>query len=142
MKADSFWGRHSLSIVSLAILILWIVLYTRTDPETHWGSFLGNSVADWFGVVALVLATKHLYEKGSHESHDVPKGLHGFRKLIAEHSLSLFFAVTAAGWFYAYSRVPATSKWAMVTGSALSEWLQILALILMTKRLTEIHSKE
>src|SRR6266702_1847916 len=63
-----WWRRHSLSLVAGAILLLWIVLYTLSSPETHAGSFFGNAIADWTGLVVMVLATKHLYEKGSAES--------------------------------------------------------------------------
>ena len=56
----------------MAILILWIVLYVVSDPKTHWGSFFGNAIADWSGVVVTILATKYLYEKGSKESRKPP----------------------------------------------------------------------
>jgi hypothetical protein len=59
-RQRSFWKRHSLSIVSSAILVTWLVLYTVSDPETHWGSFFGNAVADWTGMVVTVLATKFM----------------------------------------------------------------------------------
>src|ERR1700680_2913357 len=60
-----FLARHSLGIASIAILILWTVLYTVSNPKTHWGSFFGNAIADWSGVVVTVIATKYLYERGS-----------------------------------------------------------------------------
>ncbi|HVB08721.1 MAG TPA: hypothetical protein VNF00_07200, partial [Candidatus Acidoferrales bacterium] len=59
---------HSLSIVSTSILILWICLYTVSNPATHVGSFFGNAIADWSGLVVMLFATKFLYEKGSAES--------------------------------------------------------------------------
>ena len=30
-------------------MVLWLVLYARADPSSHWGAFYGNSIADWFG---------------------------------------------------------------------------------------------
>src|SRR5690348_5394397 len=65
---SGFVRRHSLSITTMIILILWTVLYIYSDPGTHWGSFFGNAIADWSGVLVTVLATKHMYEKGSAES--------------------------------------------------------------------------
>src|SRR5437868_1121640 len=45
-RNDSFLHRHSLSLVSSLILLCWIVLYSRFDPDTHWGAFFGNAIAD------------------------------------------------------------------------------------------------
>ncbi len=59
----SFFRHHSLSIVAAGILALWIVLYSVSDPGTHIGSFFGNAIADWTGVVVMVLATKYFYER-------------------------------------------------------------------------------
>lgn len=64
----SFWQQHSLSLVTAAILISWIVLYSLSSPATHLGSFFGNAIADWTGTLVMILATKYLYEKGSAES--------------------------------------------------------------------------
>jgi hypothetical protein len=36
----------------------------------------------------------------------------------------------------------ANAKWGQVVGNIVSEWTQILGLVLMTKRLIERHSKE
>lgn len=59
-----FLHEHSLSIASSLILLTWLVLYLFSNPSTHAGSFFGNAIADWSGVVVTVLATKYLYEKG------------------------------------------------------------------------------
>jgi len=40
-------------------------LYFNADPNTHSGSFFGNAIADWTGVVVTVIATKYFYEIGS-----------------------------------------------------------------------------
>jgi hypothetical protein len=74
-KKKRFLHQHALSIASAAILLAWIGLYSVSDPRTHLGSFFGNAIADWSGVVVMVLATKHLYEQGSAESRRLPKSM-------------------------------------------------------------------
>ena len=140
----SFWQRHSLSLVTSGVLILWICLYARSSPSTHWGSFFGNAIADWSGTVIMVFATKYLYEKGSAESRPLPKDmlLGPVWELLREHSLSIFLLVTGLGWLWVYARVDSESKWGQVVGNILSEWLQIFMLVILTKRLIERHSKE
>ena len=49
----TFFQRHSLSIVSGAVLLCWIVLYSHSDQNTHWGSFFGNAIAT--GLASLLL---------------------------------------------------------------------------------------
>ena len=142
-KRSSFLARHSLGVASVAILILWIVLYTVSDDKTHWGSFFGNAIADWSGVVVTVLATKYLYERGSAESRKPPFNLHGpVWQKISDHSLTLFLLITGACWVAAYKHADPDSKWGQVVGNIVSEWTQILALVILTKRLIETHSKE
>jgi hypothetical protein len=143
-KKRGFLAHHSLSIAAVAILILWVVLYVVSDPKTHWGSFFGNAIADWSGVVVTILATKYLYEKGSKESREPPpRDLVGsVWETVRDHSLTLFLLVTGAGWVIVYVHSDSESKWGQVVGNVLSEWTQILALVIMTKRLIETHSKE
>jgi hypothetical protein len=50
--------------------------------------------------------------------------------------------VPGIGWIVVYIHVDPESKWGQVVGNVLSEWTQILALVLMTKRLIEPHSRE
>ena len=140
---DSFLKRHSLSITATAILILWIILYSFSNPSTHWGSFFGNAIADWTGMVVMVFATKHLYEKGSAESkkpkkEKLPYGLETLR----EHSLTIFLLATGVVWVVLFARSKPEGKWGQVTGNIVSEWTQILGLVLMTKKLIEWNSKE
>jgi len=63
--ARAFFHRHALSAVAGAVMLLWVVLYFPANPDTHWGSFFGNAIADWSGVVATVICTRILYERGS-----------------------------------------------------------------------------
>lgn len=140
---SSFWHRHSLTLVASSILLLWIVLYARSDAQTHIGSFFGNAIADWSGLVMMALATKRLYEKGSAESKQ-PRGFlpKRWEEFLREHSLSLFLVVTGAGWVILFAKMDAQGKWGEVVGNIVSEWTQVLGLVLLTKRLVEAGSKE
>ncbi len=139
----SFLAHHSLSIACIGVLILWIVLYAGADPRTHWGSFFGNAIADWSGVVVTVIATKYLYERGSAESRKPPLNLRGpFWEAITDHSLTLFLLATGVCWVAVYKHADPESKWGQVAGNIVSEWTQILALVILTKHLFETHSKE
>ena len=142
-KPRNFIRQHSLGVTSVLILILWIVLYSMSDPGTHVGSFFGNAIADWAGVVVTVLATKYMYEKGSAESRSPQdKGLTYFRKLLLDHSLTIFLVITGVGWAVLYAYLNSEAKWGQVVGNIVSEWTQIFGLVLLTKRLIEPRSKE
>src|SRR3954467_11956514 len=95
----SFIYRHSLSIVSLALLVFWIIAYSYSDPTTRLGSFYGNAIADWSGSVVIILGTKFLFEIGSAESRPLRKHLaNRWLDLLWRHSLLLFLILTGAGW--------------------------------------------
>ncbi len=142
-KKKSLWRKHSLSMVALAIVILLIVLYSRSNPDTHLGSFFGNAIADWTGMVVTIVMTKFLYEKGSAESKQ-PKGIlpSAVMEFLREHSLTIFLVITGIVWAVAFAAMKPNSKWGQVVGNIVSEWTQILGLVLMTKRLLEVGSKE
>jgi len=140
---DQFLRRHSLSLTTAAILLLWTVLYIYSDPKTHLGSFFGNAIADWSGVVVTVLATKHMYEKGSVESRKPPKEpINRLLRFLDDHSLTIFLVVTGIAWSVLFKSMDANSKWGQVVGNIVSEWTQIIGLVLLTKRLLESGSKE
>jgi hypothetical protein len=142
-RQHSFVHEHSLSIASASILVLWIVLYALSSPSTHIGSFFGNAIADWSGVVLMVLATIHLYERGSSESKRPPKApLTPMLQALRSHSLSIFLVMTGIGWILLYVAMDSESKWGQVVGNIVSEWVQMLGLVILTKRLIERHSKE
>jgi hypothetical protein len=142
-RQRSFFRQHSLSIVSTVILLCWIGLYIHSDPNTHWGSFFGNAIADWTGLVVTVLATKFMYEKGSAESRKPPhRFLEPVWKPLQEHSLSIFLIISGVGWIALFARSDANSKWGQVAGNIVSEWTQIFGLVILTKKLIETHSKE
>jgi hypothetical protein len=136
--------RHSLSLVSIGILGAWVGLYGVSSPATHLGSFFGNAIADWTGVVVMVLATKYFYEKGSAESRRLPHRWwrSPLGQKLREHSLSLFLLITGVGWIVLYASMDSEARWGQVVGNLVSEWTQILGLVLMTKRLVEPRSKE
>ncbi|MFA7059825.1 MAG: hypothetical protein WC156_03295 [Pedobacter sp.] len=138
-----FWQRHSLSLTASGILALWFVLYIKSDPESHAGSFFGNAIADWTGVVITVLATKWFFEKGSRESRK-PKITHKNRalELLHEHSLTIFLVISGIGWLVLSLQVDPGSKWGTVVSNMVSEWTQQIGLVLLTKKLIETGSKE
>jgi hypothetical protein len=142
-RRRSFIRQHSLTITSAAVLALWISLYSASDPSTHIGSFFGNAIADWTGLLVMVLATKYMYEKGSAESRRPPKdALGSMLERLRDHSLTIFLLLTGLGWVLFYVSLDSESKWGQVVGNIVSEWTQILGLVLMTKILIERHSKE
>lgn len=139
----SFLRHHSLSIASIGILLIWIILYSGSDPSTHWGAFFGNAIADWTGVVVMVVATKFMYEKGSAESRQPPH--HWLRPVwekLQEHSLTIFLVLTGVVWVWLFATRDPDSKWGQVFGNIVSEWTQIFGLVILTKKLVETHSKE
>jgi hypothetical protein len=137
-----FLHKHSLSLAALGVVVLLIALYCRSNPTTHMGSFFGNAIADWTGVFVTILMTKHLYEKGSTESKQ-PRGKVRLAatEFLREHSLTLFLLVTGIAWVVAFRAMNPSSRWGQVVGNIVSEWTQILGLVLMTKRLIEVGSK-
>jgi len=143
-RKHGFLHEHSLTIAAAGILIAWIVLYTMSGPGTHIGSFFGNAIADWSGVVVMVFATKYLYERGSAESRRPPKTFLGadWERWLRDHSLSIFLVITGVAWIAVYAAMDSESKWGQVVGNIVSEWTQILGLVLLTKKLIERHSKE
>jgi hypothetical protein len=142
-RRKSFLHRHSLSLVSGIVLLAWIVLYSRSNPSTHWGSFFGNAIADWTGLFVTVVATKYFYEIGSAESRVPPRHWIGpMLRLLQNHSLSIFLAVTGAGWIWLFAVSSPNSKWGQVVGNIVSEWTQVFGMVLLTKSLIEAHSKE
>jgi hypothetical protein len=142
-RKPGFIVEHSLSIVSLAILGVWILLYSRSTGQTHLGSFFGNAIADWSGVVMTVIGTKYFYEVGSAESRQPPDGFSArLRHHLRRHSLSIFLIVTGVAWAVLFASLDAQGKWGQVVGNIVSEWTQLLGLVLLTKKLMEKHSKE
>jgi peptidoglycan/LPS O-acetylase OafA/YrhL len=142
-KDPRFWHRHGLGIASLVIVVTLIMLYYFSDQNTHLGSFFGNAIADWTGVLVTVLMTKHLYERGSAESKK-PKGVlpSAVMEALREHSLTIFLVITGIGWIVAFRAMDPNGKWGQVVGNIVSEWTQIFGLVLLTKKLIEAGSKE
>ena len=142
-RKGGFLKHHDLSIAALSILVLWIALYLHSDAKTHWGAFFGNAIADWTGVLVAVIATKYFYEVGSAESRQ-PRGplRSHIPKSLRAHSLSIFLGITGVAWALLYVKMNPNGKWGQVIGNVLSEWTQLLGLVLLTKRLVEDRSKE
>lgn len=141
-KKSGFLRQHSLSLAAAGVLLIWTLLYVQSDPSTHFGAFFGNAVADWTGVVIMVVGTKFLFERGSGESKPVRERGGPIARLFEAHSLTIALVVTGLGWLAVYARMDPTSKWGQVVGNVLSEWVQVLGLVLLTKKLFEKGSKE
>ncbi|MDQ5871891.1 MAG: hypothetical protein M3547_06745 [Acidobacteriota bacterium] len=138
-----FLHSHSLGFAAIAILAAWIFLYVRSDPKTRVGAFLGNSVADWSGTLFLVIGTKYFFETGSAESRRVPRHLQSpVWDFLFRHSLTIFLVVTGVGWLFLYRSQDPHSRWGEVVGNVLSEWVQMIGIVFLTKRLLERGSKE
>jgi len=135
--------QHSLSLVVGGILLGWLVLYFRSDKATHLGAFYGNAVADWLGSFVIVIATKYFYEVGSAESRQ-PHSRSRSRlvRLLIDHSLTIALVGTGAIWAVLYARMDADGKAGQVVGNIVSEWTQVLGLVLITKYAREYRSKE
>ena len=141
--ARGFLHHHSLSLVSVTLLVLWIGLYSGADPATHLGACFGNAIADWSGSVVLILGTKFLLEARSAGSRRVRGHLKNpVANFFWQHSLLLFLGVTGIGWTVLFWKMDANSKWGQVVGNLVSEWVQMAGLVFLTKRLLETGSKE
>jgi hypothetical protein len=138
----SWLRQHSLSIAIATILMLWCVLYVRSDPTTHWGAYFGNAIADWMGSLVTVVATKFWFEKGSIESRLPPRVRGRIPEWLQDHSLTIVLLITWAGWIVWFARIDANGKTGQVVGNIVSEWGQILSLVWFTKYLYERGSKE
>ncbi len=135
--------QHSLSIAVVAILALWFGLYLRSDQTTHIGAFYGNALADWLGVFMIVVATKYFYEIGSAESRPPhPRSRGALVVFLIDHSLTILLLVSGVAWVAVYVNVDANGKAGQVIGNIVSEWTQLLGLVIMTKYMREIGSKE
>jgi membrane protease YdiL (CAAX protease family) len=138
-----FLHRHSLSLVTALVLIVWTVLYIFSNEQTHWGSFFGNAIADWTGLLVAVLATKFLYEKGSAESKTINREpMNRFLRDVLEHSLTIFLVVTGIAWIVLFAKMDPNSKWGQVVGNIVSEWTQLAGTVVLTKKFLERGSKE
>jgi hypothetical protein len=142
-RGPSFLRNHGLGIAVAAIVLLWLTLYWRADPETHLGAFYANATADWLGSLLIVIATKYFYEIGSAESrppHPASRGT--IARALVDHSLTILLLATGAGWAILYARMEPGGKAGQVVGNIVSEWTQVLGLVLLTKYVGELHSKE
>jgi cobalamin synthase len=134
---------HGLGLSVAAVTLLWLVLYWRADAATHLGAFYGNATADWLGSLLIVIATKYFYEIGSAESrppHPTSRGQ--LARALVDHSLTILLLLTGAAWVIVYARLEPGGKAGEVVGNVVSEWTQVLGLVLLTKYVRERHSKE
>jgi hypothetical protein len=135
---------HSLSISITAVVVALLFLYAGSDPHTHAGAFFGNAIADWLGVLMFVVSTKYFFEIGSGESRK-PRARHLHTRVgrwLLAHSLTLVLALTGVIWVWIYLRSDVDSKAGQVIGNIVSDWTQVLGLVLLTKYARESGSKE
>ncbi len=142
-KKTPLWKEHSLSLAALGIFTILIFLYAQADPKSHRGSFFGNAVADWAGVVVAIVFTKWFFESGSQESRQPhARGIHKHIGFLRRHSLTIVLGVTWVGWLLLFARVQPDSKWGTVVSNLASEWSQQIGMVVLTKKLIERGSKE
>ena len=141
--AGAFLHEHSLSLVIFGTLLALVLAYSASDPSTHLGSFFGNAVADWLGMLVFVVATKYFFEAGSGESRQPPRHVHE-RALdfLVKHSLTVVLALSGAIWVVVYLHSDVDSRYGQVVGNVVSEWTQLLGLVVITKYARERGSKE
>ena len=61
---------------------------------------------------------------------------------IIDHSLTIVLVVTGFAWAVVYARMDPGGKAGQVVGNIVSEWTQILGLVVITKYTREMGSKE
>src|SRR3954462_612859 len=141
--ARGFLRKHSLGLTVLTLLLMWLLLDVKSDASTHLGTFYGNAVADWLGTLIIVFATKYLYEIGSPESRRPhPRSRSAVMRFVIDHSLTIGLVVTGILWAIYYSRLDVNGKTGQVVGNIVSEWTQIIGLVVITKYMREVGSKE
>jgi hypothetical protein len=95
------------------------------------------------GLLVFVVATKYFFEIGSGESRRPSRHFHiRLGRFLLQHSLTIVLTLTGAGWVVAYARSDVDSKSGQVIGNIVSDWTQVLGLVLMTKYARERGSKE
>ena len=142
-RARGFFHDHSLSLSISGVLIFLFLMYTRSDPSTHLGAFFGNAIADWLGTLVFVVATKYFFEAGSIESRRPHPHIHvRIWRLVVRHSLTLVLALTGIGWIVAFAHSDVNGKGGQVVGNIVSEWTQLLGLVVVTKYAREARSKD
>lgn len=141
-RPKQFLQEHSLSLPTLGVVILWITLYRVSDPSTHPGSSSGCHCG-----------LDRSVDDGCHDQAPIRKGI--AREQAAEGQSTIacdgippraFTNFVSCGdgrrlGICVQSMNP-DSKWGQVVGNIVLEWTQVLGLVLMTKRLIEVGSKE
>jgi hypothetical protein len=112
----------------------------RLGSQHTLGSFFGNAIADWSGMVVMVFATRYLYEKDCPQSRPVaPKPLPRLLEWMREHSISMFLLVTGIFWVLLFMHMNPNAKWGQVVGNIVSEWTQSFGAVLLTRHMIARH---
>ena len=94
-------------------------------------------------VDAVGVAPLRAYELGSAESRQPhPRTRTRLTRVVIDHSLTIVLVATGAAWVALYSALDSRGKAGQVVGNIVSEWTQLFGLVIMTKYLHEIGSKE
>jgi hypothetical protein len=71
-----------------------------------------------------------------------PRSRGAFARFVVDHSLTIALVATGIAWAVGYARMDPNGKAGEVVGNIVSEWTQVLGLVVMTKYTREIGSKE
>jgi len=64
------------------------------------------------------------------------------RKLLRDHSLTIFLVITGVGWVVLYAYMNSEAKWGQVVGKIVSEWSEIFRWLRLRKLLIEPQSNQ
>ena len=141
-KSQSFLRKHSLSLAALAVVLALIGLYLLRSGDSprlvlrERDCGLDRSLRHYRDDEVSI--RKRIDREQAAEGHFAVS----VAEFLREHSLTIFLVITGIGWIVAFAAMDPASKWGQVVGNIVSEWTQILGLVLLTKRLIEVGSKE
>ena len=79
---------------------------------------------------------------GVFEVFALPRGRSRFAHFCWYHSLTIVLVISGVAWAVAFARMDPNSKTGQVIGNIVSEWTQVLGLVVLTKYAHEVGSKE
>ena len=140
-KQAGTFRQHSLGLAVAAIVLLWLWLYARRS-ETRRGAFYGNALADWLGSLMIVIATKYFYELGRRRAAARTRGPVPLHPVSHRPLADYRPRPQRRGVARPDASLDPQGKAGQVVGNILSEWTQVLGLVIMTKYLWEIGRRK